>query len=346
MQYKKLGRTNIDVSAICLGTMTWGEQNTETEAHNQLDFALDKGLNFIDTAEMYPVPPKEETAGRTEEYIGNWLTARNCRDKVILATKIVGRSDSTYFRGGEISRLHSRHIKAAVDGSLKRLKTDYIDLYQLHWPDRTTNCFGRLGYTHPEDEESIDLLETLHALDEMVKSGKIRHIGLSNESAWGVMHFQHLSEMHDLPRIQSVQNPYSLLNRSYEVGLAEVSIREDCGLLAYSPLAMGMLSGKYMDGKLPEGARLSIFTRFQRYTNEAAHGMTAKYVELARANGLDPAQMALAYINSRPFVTSNIIGATNLDQLAVNIDSINVTLSDDILSAIEDIHKLHPYPCP
>ncbi|WP_169566085.1 NADP(H)-dependent aldo-keto reductase [Sneathiella limimaris] len=346
MQYRKLGRTDLDVSVICLGTMTWGEQNTEAEAHEQLDFALDKGVNFIDTAEMYPVPPKEETAGRTECYIGTWLKARQNRDKIILATKAVGKSDNTFYRGNEQSRLHGRHLKAAVDDSLKRLQTDYIDLYQLHWPERTTNYFGKLGYEHVEEEDAVEILETLEALGELVKSGKIRHVGLSNETAWGTMRYLHLADKYDLPRMVSVQNPYSLLNRSYEVGLAEVSIREDCGLLAYSPLAMGVLSGKYLGGAMPEGSRLSLFTRFKRYSTELAHELTAKYVALAKENGLDPAQMALAFVNNRRFVTSNIIGATNLKQLESNISSIDIELSDDILKSIEEIHNLHPYPCP
>ncbi|GLQ07964.1 NADP(H)-dependent aldo-keto reductase [Sneathiella chinensis] len=347
MEYRKLGRTGLDVSVICLGTMTWGEQNTESEAHEQLDFALDKGVNFIDTAELYPVPPKAETQGRTEQYIGTWLKARGRRDDVILATKAVGPSDATYFRAsGETPRLNAKQLKIAVDTSLQRLQTDYIDLYQLHWPERSTNFFGKLGYTHAEEEDTTDLLETLQALGDIVKSGKVRHVGLSNETAWGTMRYLQLAEQHGLPRMVSVQNPYSLLNRSYEVGLAEVSIREDCGLLAYSPLAMGMLSGKYLNGQMPEGSRFSLFTRFQRYTSQTAHDITAQYVALAREAGLDPAQMALAYVNSRRFVTANIIGATNLTQLEANIGSIDIELSEDILNKMEEIHNQHPYPCP
>ncbi len=347
MEYRKLGRTGLDVSVICLGTMTWGEQNTEAEAHEQMDYALDQGVNFIDTAELYPVPPKEETQGRTEEYIGTWLKARGNRDKVVLATKVVGKSDATYFRGtGEISRLNATDITDAVDKSLKRLQTDYIDLYQIHWPERSTNFFGKLGYNHVEDENPIELQETLEALGDLVKSGKIRNVGLSNESAWGTMKYLELSDKLGLPRMASVQNPYNLLNRSYEVGLAEVSIREECGLLAYSPLAMGMLSGKYLGGQMPEGSRFSLFNRFQRYTTDAAYKMTEKYVALAKENGLDPSQMALAFINSRRFVTSNIIGATTMGQLKTNIGSIDIELSEDILKSIEDIHSEHPYPCP
>ncbi|MEP3248142.1 MAG: NADP(H)-dependent aldo-keto reductase [Sneathiella sp.] len=347
MQYRKLGQTDLDVSVICLGTMTWGEQNTEAEAHQQLDFALERGVNFIDTAEMYPVPPKEETQGLTEKYIGTWLKDHKDRDKIILATKAVGKSDNTYFRGnGEISRLNAACLNAAVEDSLKRLQTDYIDLYQLHWPERSTNYFGKLGYTHTEEEDAIEIQQTLEALDTLVKSGKIRHVGLSNESAWGVMRYLHLADKYNLPRMASVQNPYNLLNRSYEVGLAEVSIREDCGLLAYSPLAMGMLSGKYLNGQMPEGSRFSLFSRFNRYSTEAANNITEQYVTLAKESGLDPNHLALAYVNSRRFVTSNIIGATNLDQLEINIGSIDIELSDDILNKIEDIHSQHPYPCP
>lgn len=347
MQYRKLGLTDLDVSVICLGTMTWGEQNTESDAHRQLDYALDHDVNFIDTAEMYPVPPKEETYGLTEKYIGTWLKNRSDREKIILATKAVGKSDSTYFRGnGEQARLHARHLKAAVDASLSRLQTDYIDLYQLHWPERTTNYFGKLGYVHVEEEDAIDILETLEALNDLVKSGKIRHIGLSNESPWGTMQFLHLAEKHNLPRVASVQNPYSLLNRSYEVGLAEVSIRESCGLLAYSPMGMGMLSGKYLGGKMPEGSRFSLFTRFVRYNTAKGIAATEQYVQLAKDNGLDPAQLALAYVNSRRFVTSNIIGATTMDQLKSNIESIDITLEDHILESIDDIHRQDPYPCP
>jgi len=345
MQYRKLGRTDLGVSVICLGSMTWGEQNSEADAHAQMDMALDMGVNFIDTAELYPIPPKAETQGLTEKYIGSWLSSRGSRDKMVVATKACGPTDSDYFRG-ERSRLHARHLTEAVENSLKNLQTDYIDLYQLHWPERSTNYFGNLGYQHVEGEDDITIHETLEALENIVKSGKVRNIGLSNESAWGAMHYLHLAEQHHLPRMASIQNPYSLLNRSYEVGLAEVSIREDCGLLAYSPMAMGLLSGKYKNRAKPEGARLTVFNRFTRYMTDLSREMADKYTALAEENGLLPAQMALAFVNSRPFVTSSVIGATTLDQLKTDIESVDIILSDDIISGIDKINDLHPYPCP
>lgn len=349
MEYKKLGQTDIDVSLIALGTMTWGEQNSEQEAHQQIDLALEHGINLIDTAELYPVPPKPETQGLTETYIGTWLAKSKERDKIILTSKIVGPSNGNggteHFRQGQ-SHHNQQNIAQALEDSLKRLQTDYIDLYQLHWPDRTTNFFGKLGYTHLEDEISTPILETLTALDGFVKSGKIRHIGLSNETPWGISQFLHLAEKHDLARIVSVQNPYNLLNRSYEVGAAEISIREQAGLLAYSPLAFGYLTGKYLNGALPEGSRIAKFQRFSRYSNEIAQKATALYVELAKKYDIEPAQLALAFVNQQQFVTSNIIGATNLTQLKTNIDSIHVKLSSEIISEIEAIHTLYPNPSP
>ena len=344
MQYRRLGRTDIQVSAICLGTMTFGEQNSETEAHQQLDMALDAGINFIDTAELYPVPPRAETQGRTESYIGSWLADRGCRDKVIIASKVVGPGDwVSYFRNGP--RLDRTNITAAVEASLQRLKTDVIDIYQLHWPDRNTNFFGQLGYQPNSDEDTIPILETLRVLDDLVRDGKIRHIGVSNETPWGVAQYLKTADDSDLPRIVSIQNPYSLLNRSFEVGLAEFSHREDVGLLAYSPLGFGVLSGKYLRSK-PENARLTLFENYNRYSNPQAVKATEAYVALAMEHQLDPAQMALAYVTSRPFTTSNIIGATTLEQLATNIDSINLTLSDEVLAEIEAIHTLYPNPAP
>ncbi|HTO80713.1 MAG TPA: NADP(H)-dependent aldo-keto reductase [Methylomirabilota bacterium] len=345
MQYRRLGRSDIRVSAICLGTMTWGEQNTEAEGFAQMDYALDRGVNFWDVAEMYPVPPRKETYGRTETIIGNWFASRKRRDKVVLATKVAGPDERlTYIRDGK-PRLNKAHIDAAVDASLKRLRTDYIDLYQLHWAERTTNAFGRLAYEPPKREDGTPLEETLAALADLVKAGKVRHVGLSNESAWGAMRYLALADAGKGPRMVSIQNAYGLLNRSFEVGLAEVAHREDCGLLAYSPLGMGMLSGKYLAGD-PPGARLTLFKVFKRYRTPGGVAATEAYVKLAREHGLDPAQMALAFINSRPFVTANIIGATTLDQLQANIASIDLTLPPAVLDGIEAIHRQYTYPCP
>lgn len=346
MKYSQLGTTGVQVSRICLGTMTFGEQNTEAEAHAQLDAAFDAGINFIDTAEMYPVPPKAETYGDTERYIGSWLRRSGRRDRVILATKVMGPSeDLRYVRDGS-TRLDRRNIEAAIDASLERLGTDYIDLYQLHWPDRRSNFFGKLGYVHDPQDDPIPLEETLAALGRLVEAGKVRFIGVSNETPWGVMRYLQLAAERGLPRIVSIQNPYNLLNRSFEVGLAEIAHRESVGLLAYSPLGFGVLSGKYLDGQRPEGARLSRFQRFQRYTKEAAQDSIRAYVEAARKHGLDPAQMALAYVNTRSFLTSTIIGATDLQQLAANIASIDVELPEEVLAEIEAIHLRHPNPCP
>jgi len=333
------------VSKICLGTMTWGQQNTEAEAHGQIDFALDNGINFIDAAEMYPVPPRAETQGRTEEYIGSWFAKTGNRSKWLLATKATGpREEFSFLRGGpQFSR---EHLVEAVNGSLRRLQTDYIDLYQLHWPERPVNCFGQRGYVHPDNDNSTPLEETLRALEDLVKEGKIRGIGVSNETPWGVMRFLQLAEQEGLPRIQTIQNPYSLLNRTYEIGLAEVSHREDVGLLAYSPLAMGLLSGKYRNGAVPEGSRMALFSRFTRYEGEPVIAATERYCALAEEHGLTPAQLALAFVNSRSFVLSNIIGATTLEQLEENIRSVDVALSRDVLTGINTIHKQIPDPAP
>ncbi|MFC6634767.1 NADP(H)-dependent aldo-keto reductase [Microbulbifer taiwanensis] len=347
MEYRQLGKTDLNVSLICLGTMTYGEQNTEAEAFEQLDYALDQGVNFIDCAEMYPVPPRPGTQGRTEEYIGNWQAARGNRDRIVLATKVTGRGDANsgvaHIRGGP--RLSREQIRQACDDSLRRLRTDYIDLYQLHWPERQANFFGRLGYEHGNDD-GIAIAETLDALAELVAAGKVRHIGLSNETPWGMHRYLRLAAHGNKPRIASIQNPYSLLNRTFEVGCAEMAIREQCGLLAYSPLGFGVLSGKYLGGKKPEGARLTLYERFQRYTGERAVQATEAYVALARQFGLDPAQMALAFVNRQPFVTSNIVGATTMAQLKSNIASAGIRLDDDQLAAIESVHALNPNPAP
>ena len=347
MQYRKLGSTDIDVSVICLGTMTWGEQNSQAEAFAQMDYALEQGVNFFDTAELYSIPPKAATYGRTEEIIGNWVAQRGARERIVLASKIAGPGEDwlPHIRAGK-TRFNRDHIEAALNASLKRLQTDYLDLYQLHWPERNTNFFGQLGFSPADRDDFTPIAETLQALDAQVRAGKIRHIGLSNETPWGVMSFLQAAEQLGLSRIVSVQNPYSLLNRSYEVGLAEISWREHCGLLAYSPLGFGVLSGKYLDGARPRGSRLNLFPDYTRYSNPAAESATARYVALAREHRLDPAQMALAFVNSRPFLTSTIVGATSMDQLKSNIGSIELTLPQQVLEGIEAIHSAYPNPSP
>lgn len=347
MKYSKLGNTDLNVSKICLGTMTWGEQNSQDEAFEQMDYSLAQGINFFDAAEMYPVPPKPETQGDTERIIGNWFKARKNREKVILATKITGKSEGfRHVRGAELPRFDRKNIEYAINENLRRLQTDYIDLYQLHWPDRKTNCFGQLGYVHDENDEFVSLKETLEILNDFVKLGKIRHIGLSNETPWGVLDSLRNAEKYNLPRVVSIQNPYSLLNRSYEIGLAEISIRENCGLLAYSPLAFGMLTGKYLNGQNPPKARLTLYSRFARYKGDKAEAATARYAKLAADYGLTPTQLALAFVNSRRFLTSNIIGATSMEQLKENIASIDIELSAETLQEIEKIHNDIPNPCP
>ncbi len=344
MEYRQLGRSDIKVSKICLGTMTWGEQNTESEAHEQMDYATEHGINFFDTAEMYPVPPRPETQGLTEHYIGSWLASRGGRENLILASKVASTGMGAIRAD---SNLRADQIVEAVEASLKRLRTDYIDLYQLHWPSRSTNFFGKLGYMQSAPSaKDVPIEETLRACDRLLQQGKIRQVGLSNETPWGVAEYLRLSKEFGLARIVSVQNPYSLLNRTFEVGLAEFSHREQVGLLAYSPLAMGVLSGKYLHGQRPEGARLSIFTRFQRYSSELANSTAAKYIEIAKKYEISPAKMALAYVNDRPFVTSNIIGATSIAQLSENISSGDLTLADDVMKEIEAVHTLQPNPCP
>ena len=346
MEYNNLGQTDIKVSQICLGTMTWGEQNTEEEAHQQLNYAIESGINFIDVAEMYPVPPREETYGLTESYIGNWLSKRKDRDKIILASKVAAKAEwLPYIRGGQI-KLDKKNIVQALEDSLRRLKTDYIDLYQMHWPDRDTNFFGKLAYYHAPEKDGIPIAETLAVLNELVKQGKIRTIGISNETPWGCAEYLRISREKELPRIVSIQNPYNLLNRTFEIGISEFSHREQVGLLAYSPLAFGALSGKYLNNQKPEGARLTLFERFNRYLNPQATKATEAYVNLAKKNDLDPSQMALSYVSSRPFLTSNIIGATSMEQLKMDIESINIELSDDVIKDIESIHEKIPNPAP
>lgn len=345
MQTRKLGNTDIEVSLICLGTMTWGEQNTEAEAFEQLDYATGAGVNFIDAAEMYPVPPRADTQGRTEQYLGNWLARRGRRDDLVIASKVAGPGNGLdYLRNGP--RLTRDHIRQACEASLKRLQTDYIDLYQVHWPDRSTNFFGKLGYQHDPEESFTPIEETLGALDDLVREGKVRQIGLSNETPWGTMEYLRLARENGWPRAVSIQNPYNLLNRSFEVGMAEVAHREQTGLLAYSPLAFGMLSGKYLGETWPEKGRLTLYQRFSRYTSSRSMAATRAYAELARSHGLSPTELALAYVNSRSFVTSNIIGATTMAQLKENIGSEAIALGPDVLEAIEALHGEYTYPCP
>jgi len=346
MEFGKLGNTDIEVSRLCLGTMTWGEQNTEQQAHQQLDYAMEQGINFIDTAELYPVPPRAETQGLTETHIGNWLEKQPNREKVIIASKFCAAANwLPYLREGK-NRADQKNINRALEESLKRLKTDYIDLYQIHWPERDTNFFGKLGYYHAPDNDGVAIEETLAALSELVDAGKIRYIGISNETAWGVAEYLRVACENHHPRIVSIQNPYNLLNRTFEIGIAEFAHREKVGLLAYSPLGFGVLSGKYLNNQKPANARLSLFTQFARYASPDAVRMTEAYVRLAEKHGLDPAQMALAYVNSRPFLTSNIIGATNMAQLETDIASIDITLDGDVLKEIEAIHISQPNPCP
>lgn len=346
MEYRRLGRSDIEVSIVCLGSMTWGEQNSEAEAHEQLDYALQAGINFIDTAELYPVPPRAETQGRTEEILGSWLQHRRDRERLIIASKVCAASDwVTYLRNGKV-RLDRANIEAALDASLRRLRTDYLDLYQVHWPERDANFFGKLGYVHAPEKDGVPIEETLGVLGDLVLAGKVKHIGVCNETPWGVSSWLCVAESRGLPRIVSVQNPYNLLNRTFEIGLAEFAQREHTGLLAYSPLGFGVLSGKYVGGASPDQARLTLFKRFQRYINEQGVSATERYVALARDQGLEPAQMALAFVHSRPFLTSTIIGATTMEQLRSNVASASLTLPPDLLQAIEKIHTELPNPCP
>ena len=346
MNFRKLGNTDLKVSTICLGTMTWGEQNNQKEAFEQMDYAISQGINFFDTAEMYAVPSTEKTFGKTETIIGNWFKERNNRKKVILATKISGPGLS-WIRGGGL-QYTKENISSALLGSLERLQTDYIDLYQLHWPERNTNYFGKLGYKHKtEEREWNDFESILRTLKQFVDEGKIRYIGLSNESAWGLSKFLELSRSQNLPRVMSVQNPYNLLNRTYEVGLAEISIREQSGLLAYSPLASGVLSGKYRNNQKPKGSRLQLFgDYFPRYAGKSSNLAVEGYFKIAKKHKISLAQLSLAFVNQQSFVTSNIIGATTMKQLEENIGSTNIKLSSEIIDEINLVHKNNSNPAP
>ena len=349
MKYRKLGNTNIDVSVICLGTMTFGEQNSEAEGFEQMDYALDRGVNFFDTAELYAVMPRKETYGKTEEIVGNWLKSRKKRDKIILASKIASKSedDLQWIRNGSTSLGFDRkNMDEAINNSLKRLKTDYIDLYQLHWPERKVPKFGVLDFKYDPKDQWTSIEEVLENLDRLVKAGKIRYVGLSNETPWGVMKFLQLAKEKNLPRMVSIQNVYSLVNRVFDVANSEVSIRENCGLLAYSPLAGGRLSGKYIGNKKPKNARYTIWPRrFSRHHTQRGEIAIESYFNLAKKYGYSPSLFANAFVNNRPFVTSNIIGATTMKQLEENINSIDITLSEEILDKIEDIHLSDPNPC-
>ncbi len=352
MKKNNLGKTEIMVSEICLGTMTWGQQNNEKEAHDQLSYASERGINFIDTAEMYAVPPKKETYGLTEKYIGTWLKNQD-RSKIILATKIAGRTSNVpsgppgldWIRQGP--RLNEEHIFQAIENSLKRLNTEYIDLYQIHWPERTLNNFGQLGYIHNPREDDIKIEVTLEALAKAVNKGLIKYVGLSNETPWGVMKFISVAKEFNLPRVVSIQNPYSLLNRSFEAGLSEIAINEEVGLLPYSPLAGGVLSGKYLNGKKPENARMTLFERMRgRYSNQHAENAVLEYQKIAVKYNLNLTQMAINFVTKQNFVTSNIIGATSITQLEENINSIDCKLNEEVMDEIEKVHKIYTYPCP
>ena len=349
MEYRSLGRTGLKVSALCLGTMTWGEQNTETEGHEQMDYALDCGINFFDTAELYPVPPKAQTAGRTESIIGSWFHQRKNRDKVILATKVVGRTPMDWFRQAKgPAELNRAQMTEALEGSLRRLRTDYIDLYQLHWPDRPMPWGSNPTHFKKGEMEGDyhSFRSILEVLNDFVKQGKIRHIGLSNESAWGTMRFLAESDAHALPRVASIQNAYSLINRLYEVALAEVSMREDIGLLAYSPLAQGYLTGKYRHGALPPKSRKALFNRLQRYEKPGTDVAIEAYWDLAQHLRVDLTQLALAFVTSRCFVASNIIGATTMEQLKICIGSAKLVITPEIEEKIDAIHQVHMNPAP
>ena len=346
MNYKKLGSTDVDVSTICLGTMTWGEQNSKADGFEQMDYAIDNGVNFWDTAEIYAIPMREETYGETENIIGEWFKKTKKRDKVILATKVSGPTSKEYIRGGGCS-YDKKSMSEALEKSLKRMQTDYIDLYQLHWPERNTNFFGKQGYEHDSNEKNwIAFEEILENLKKFVDAGKIRYVGLSNETAWGLAKCLELSKLKNLPKMMAVQNPYNLLNRTYEVGLAEISVREQSGLLAYSPLAFGYLTGKYRNNNMPKGSRIDLFKDFTRYNNENSIKAIEEYYKISQKFNLDFAQMSIKFCEIQPFVTSVIIGATTMQQLKTNVESVNVKLNNEIINEINEVQKKYPNPCP
>ena len=345
MKFRKLGTTDIDVSLICLGTMTWGTQNTEKDAFEQMDYAVSQGINFFDTAEIYSVPPTSDSYGKTEVMIGNWFEKRKNRDKIILASKVAGPG-CAWIRGGG-NNFDEKKIGEAIDGSLKRLKTDYIDLYQLHWPERSTNFFGRRDYLFNNEEGNWNSFESiLEVLKKYIKSGKIRHIGMSNETPYGLSRYLEISKNKGAPRMMSVQNPYNLVNRTYEIGMSEISIREKCGLLVYYPLAAGGLSGKYRNGEMPKDSRMALFKGWERHLNPLAMKAYDEYFKLAKNLNLTMVQLAQSFVNSRPFVTSNIIGATTMDQLKENVESINIDFTDEMMDRVNEIHNNNPNPSP
>ena len=349
MNFKKLGNTDLNVSTICLGTMTWGEQNTQKDAFEQMDYAVDQGINFFDTAELYAVPMKPETRGKTSQFIGEWFLKTKKRNKIVLADKVAGKSSMSWMRpNGENTFLNKKQIEFAVNRSLKDLKTDYIDLYQVHWPDRPIDPFsGKLEYQHKNSDASVGIEETLDALNDLVKEGKVKHIGISNESAWGTNQYLKFSEQNKLPRIVSIQNAYNFLNRGFEVNLSEIAIREKVGLLAYSPLASGYLSGKYRNGAMPKNSRMDLFYAFwPRYRTINSEKAIEEYWNLAKNFNLSLAQMAIKFCEIQPFVTSVIIGSTKLEQLKTNIDSVNINLNKELIEKIGEIQKRYPNPCP
>jgi len=345
MKFKKLGNTDLDVSLICLGTMTWGTQNTEKDAFEQMDYSVSQDVNFFDTAEIYSVPPTSDSYGKTEVMIGNWFEKRKNRDKIILASKVAGPG-CDWIRGGG-NNFDEKKIGEAIDGSLKRLKTDYIDLYQLHWPERSTNFFGRRDYSYNNKEGEWNSFENiLDALSKYIKSGKIRYIGMSNETPYGLSRYLEISKNKGAPRMMSVQNPYSLVNRTYEIGMSEISIRQKCGLLVYYPLAAGALSGKYRNGEMPKKSRMALFKGWERHLNPLAMRAYDEYYKLAKDFNLTMVQLAQSFVNSRPFVTSNIIGATTMEQLKENIDSVNIDFTDEMMERVDKIHNENPNPSP
>ncbi len=345
MKFKTLGNSNLQVSLICLGTMTWGEQNTQNEAFEQMNYSFEQGVNFFDTAEFYSVLGREKTYGNTERIIGNWFNQNNKREKIILASKVAG-PDVRWIRGGGL-QYNEEHFTKALEGSLKRLQTDYIDLYQLHWPERKTNFFGKLGYKNYKQEKKwTPFEEILVTAKKFIDQGKIRYLGLSNETPYGLSSYINLSKYKNLPMVMSVQNPYSLLNRTYEVGMSEISIRDKVGLLAYSPLACGVLTGKYLNSKKPEGARLTMWEDWTRYTNDRSMMATEQYCKIAKKHGLTPTELSLAFVNQQDFVTSNIIGATKMIQLKENIKSVDIELSKEVIDEINDVHENNPSPAP